>query len=1714
MLGHGSLNHLYRLVWSKTQGAWIAVAETTRGQGKGSSRKLLVAVVGLSSALAQASPEGGLVVSGTGSIAQSGATTTITQTTRNLSLNWDSFNIAARETVTFNQPSAAAIAVNRIMDSNGTQILGNLNANGQVYLINPNGILFGQNAQVNVGALVASTLDLDDASLNSDSRSFSGAGTGSVINQGTINAADGGYVALLGNSISNQGTITAPGGSVALGAGSAVTLTFADNSLVQMQVDESLLDNLADNGGLIQANGGRVLLSAGARDSLLASVVNNTGVIEARSVENHDGVIVLLGGMAAGTTKVAGTLDASAPDGGDGGFIETSAAHVNVADGTVVTTLAANGQTGQWLIDPSDYTIAASGGNITGAAVSRNLASSNIRIETTGANGDIYVNDAVTWGADNSLTLDAHRDININQSITATGENGKLVLEYGQDATDGVISGVAADYNVNAPVNLQAGNNFSTQLGSTGTVKEFIVITSLGEAGSTTTTDLQGIDGNLSGHYALGDNIDAADTLEWNDNAGFDTLGTFSGSFDGLGHSIANLSINSPTTDYIGLFRIATAGSVITNVGLLDASVTGKAHVGGLVGYDNGGTISNSYITGNVAGELRVGGLVGSSDLATISNSYATANVTATDNNAGGLVGHFNNSKISNSYASGSLSSGDFRIGGLVAESTDSSTISNSYWDTVTTGQSRSPGGGSGKTTADLLKQTTYAGFDFGNTWFMVEGSTRPFLRNEYSTSIGNAHQLQLMSLNLAADYTLTNNLDLAAELANPSGMWGTASTSQATGITSGFAPISYGFSGSFDGLGHTISNLSIDRPSTNFVGLFGFTATGSVIDNVGLLGASVSGNDKVGGLVGRNGGTISNSYATGSVHGEGYDVGGLVGLIVEGTVSNSYATGSVSSTGGNTGGLVGRGYNGIISNSYATGITASSGSAGGLVGSVSGGSISNSYWDTVTTGQSTSAGGGADRTTSQLLTQATYRGFDFNNTWFMVEGSTRPFLRSEYSTTITNAHQLQLMAIDLSADYTLTNNLDLATELANPSGLWGGSSAGFFPIGNHSTGFSGSIDGLGHTISNLSIDRPSTSYIGLFGDTTAGSLIDNLGLLDASVTGANRVATLAGSTYGTVNNSYATGSVNGDIAGVLIGENNGTISNSYATGNVSGLQRLGGLVGFNNNNNKISNSYADVTVSGSYETGGLVGYNGYNAEISNSYATGSVTNNTQFAGGLVGVNYNNAKIINSYATGPVSGIDGKVGGLVGSDTGTITLSYWDTATTGQSTSAGNKDSGTGLSTADIHKKASFSDEWDLADTGGSGAVWRIYEDHSAPLLTHFMTDLTLADTAVTYNSAAQSGGDFTSIDKVLGAAATETNAGIYNDYHSTQQGFDIKGGGLIISQADLSVTGLTATAKTYDANTTATLGGTAAIAKLGTDDVSVSGTASGLFADKNVDTGKAITVTGNSLSGIDAGNYNLVQQTDLTADILKADLLVTGLAATAKTYDANTTATLGGTAAIAKLGTDDVTVGGTASGLFADKNVDTGKAITVTGNSISGDDAGNYNLLQQAGLSADISKADLSVTGLAATAKTYDATTDAILGGTAAITKLGSDDVSVGGTASGLFADKNVDTGKTIPVTGNSLSGTDAGNYNLLQQAGLSADISKADLSVTGLAATAKTYDATTDAILGGTAAITKLGSDDVSVGGTASGLFADKNVADGKTITVTGNSLSGTDA
>ncbi len=334
------------------------------------------------------------------------------------------------------------------------------------------------------------------------------------------------------------------------------------------------------------------------------------------------------------------------------------------------------------------------------------------------------------------------------------------------------------------------------------------------------------------------------------------------------------------------------------------------------------------------------------------------------------------------------------------------------------------------------------------------------------------------------------------------------------------------------------------------------------------------------------------------------------------------------------------------------------------------------------------------------------------------------------------------------------------------------------------------------------------------------------------------------------------------------------------------------------------------------------------------------------------------------------------------------------------------------------------------------------------------------------------------------------------------------------ITPASLIVTGITANDRVYDTTTNATLSGAGMVAALGSDLVTVSGTGIGVFADEDVANNIAVAVNGYTLTGLDAGNYVVIQPANLVADITPASLTVTGISANDRVYDTITTATLSGSGSVVALGSDQVTVAGMGSGVFADEDVANDIAVTVTGYTLTGNDAGNYVIVQPVGLVADITPASLNVGGVSANDHVYDTTTTATLGGSAFVTALGSDQVTVGGTGSGVFADEDVANDIAVTVSGYTLSGVDAGNYVILQPANLTADITPASLTVTGISADDRVYNTTTDATLSGTAHVAALGSDQVTVGGAGIGVFADPNVANDIAVSVTGYTLSGNDA
>ena len=1152
------MNKIYKVIWNSQLKCWQAVSELAKNHSTshstvadkntltGSVKKVSamalmrwalwgVALLPLSIYAAISNtelPTGANITQGSANIAQNGNTLNIHQNTQRLSTNWDTFNIGQDATVNFNQQNQSSIAINRVLDSNASQIMGRLNANGQVFLLNPNGVIFSKTAQVNVGGLVASTLNLTDSDIQNGKFTLTGNpnSTARVENHGSIQTLSGGTVALIAPNVKNTGRISSPNGTTHLTAASQVTLALQDGSLTQYQVDQGVFKGLVDNGGAIIADNGAVYLTAKAKDRLSKAVVNHSGIIEAnRLSQNAKGEIILLGDMQNGETNVSGVLKAEGRNGQDGGFIETSAAKVKIENSTVVSTRSQGGKTGNWLIDPIDFNInagnAAQNSSGMGATtLANNLANNNVTVQTSTGDsqkGDINVNAEVKWDSANSLTLNAHNDININANITATHNKGKLNLIYGQDTANR-----DANYKLNkgAKINLRAGDNFSTKKGTEATV-EYKVITALGKQDSTTGADLQGINGNLNGNYVLGADIDATETKDWNDGQGFNPIGDFNnpfkGKLDGLGHTVSRLSINRPAQDNIGLIGYARRGAQIQNIGLLEVNIRGRGFVGGLVGL-NQGSINNVYSTGAVSGQIAVGGLVGS-----------------------------NSGSINNAYATGSVL-GNVEVGGLVGNNSGS-------------------------------------------------------INNAYST-------------------------------------------------------------------------------------------------------ASVSGRNWVGGLAGYNGGSINNAYATGSVSGQDW-VGGLVGNN-QGNLGQVYATGQV------------------------TGTTRT----GGLIGYSGDGSINNAYWNTETTGQKDSWNGGngvdcntnnyCGLTTAEMFQKNNMKGFDFKEVWGNAKDQTTPYLlglnnnqvfnkndlpvgaitatnRPALYTAIQNIQQLQNMQSNLAGNYAVVNHID-ATETKD----WN-DGQGFNPIGDENNSFKGKLDGLGYTVSKLYIHRLGQDSIGFIRFAGEQAQIANIGLLDVDISGDGPAGGLVGVNQGSIHNAYTTGSVSGgNSVGGLVGFNttSGMINNAYSTASVAGQVGVGGLVGANRGS--MDKAYATGTVSGDIYVGGLAGDN--DGSIHNAYSTGSVSGN-RAVGGLVGNNQGNLRQV--YATGQVTGTT-QTGGLIGYHaSGTVENAYWNTETTGQKDSWNggngvdcNTNNYCGLTTAEMFQKNNMKG-FDFK------AVWGNAKDQTTPYL-------------------------------------------------------------------------------------------------------------------------------------------------------------------------------------------------------------------------------------------------------------------------------------------------------------------------------------------------------------------------------------------------------------
>ncbi|RUL72691.1 YDG domain-containing protein [Dyella choica] len=1825
---------------------------------------LLATALGMT-ALAHASggPAGGQIVGGSGQIQQVGNTTTIRQDSQTLSLNWQSFNIAPDQTVNFLQPGSSAIAINRIFSSTPSEIFGHLNANGQVWLINPNGVLFGQGAQVNVGGLVASALDFDDSTLDASDRRFGGSGKGSVINRGSLSAAKGGYIALLGNHVSNQGVITAQLGTVAMGGGSAVTLTFSGNQVVHLEVDRSTLDNLAENRQLIVADGGRVIMTAGAKDSLLASVVNNTGVVQAQTVQSHNGIITLLGGMTAGQVNVGGTLDASAPNGGSGGSIETSAATFNLAGNARITAAAARGQAGTWLVDPTDLTIDSAaattisstlnaGTNVTETTTATSASGSGV--QSPGA-GNINVNAAVNWSnANATLTLQAYHGINVNAAVNGAGKvvmdasGANLTLANGASITGG------------AGVTLATGANFVNNAGSaavrTGTSAPWLIYSSnptLDTAGGLTpgfiqynapyqtaaaasgngflysvapTLTVSGLTGSVSKTYDGTNSAPlAASNLTTSGLLGGDKIVSATGTYASA-NAGSNLAVTTPAA--ISGFNITNAagipvygygltGSATANIGsILQAQLTASIIGNPTKVYDGTTTAtlnsSNYLLSGFAAGQgatvnqpssvAYAGADAGSQAInatfsitnfvaspGTLLSNYILptfATGTGTITQAPVLLsGLLANNKVYDGSAAATLNLSNVGIYGVISQDSSNVTLNTSSG----TGAFASANAGNnvavsvsgftltgskandyqlvtpGNLTANITpKALTLSGVTANNK--VYDGTTADTLNFSSATINGivGSDNVSVVSGTATGTFSQSdvgNNLAVAA---NGLSLMGTAAGNytivQPTGLAANITPrpLSISFNGSptkiYDGTnGATLtqSNFSItgfagtegavvsqspavyasSNAGTN-IGVHATLQPSDFTPNAGSKLSNYSFNSTVTGT-----GTINPAQLTVSIVNDptkvfdgntnatlgagNYTLSGLIGSdsisLVNSPTTGTYASanaGIEGVTAALSGGNYSAGGSTLLSNYVLPTLASGFGTitpaplSGSLVATLNK-TITKVYDGTNTYLLNATSGGGTTYTQDFVLS-----GFKNGDSAFVNANITGYFA----SKNVANSQPFQVTLN--SSNFTFTSgsasNYTFPTYIfttgsitpapltvslvGNLNKVYDGSAAAQLSSANFQV--NGFVSGEGATVTPTESYNYATanagSNIAINGTLTANNYTANSGTLLSNytlATAASGVGNIAQAPL-YVTGVYATNKVYDTNASDTLNVSAAGLAGLVASdvGNVALATSTSGTFSQSNVGNGIGVTASGFSISGSAAANYLL------QPISG--LTASITPKALTINGVAATN----KVYDGTTSDTLNTGSAALVGVYGGDTVTLVSSG-----AGGTFSTANVGNNLAVSIGGFTLSGAQAGNYTVTQPGGftanitprpltatiTGSPTKVYDGTNSATLT--ASDYTLSGfvsgqgasipQSATANYATPNAGTGLGVQSTLVVSDFVANSGtLLSNYILPSSATGNNG---VITPYVLNLTGT----RVYDATTSggATLfGSSGVLTGLNGDQLTLSG--SGVVSSKNVGTytgtsqfnlnSLALTGTGTAL----ASNYTLVGGTD-TLLITPATLTVTGTVAANKVYDNSTAATISGSTLNGVFSGDSVTLGNDTTGTFATKNVGNGIAVG-TSMTVSGTDAGNYIVQQPVGITANITPLAITVTATGAN-RQYDGTVnDAVtLAGT-----LAGDQVTIHDT-SATFADANVANGKTVTVSGISLSGTSASNYTLNNTSTTTtANITPRILNLSGT----RVYDANTDAnasLFGGSGVIsTGIGSETVNLGGV--GVVSSKNV------------------
>lgn len=1684
-------------------------------------------------------PTGANVVAGAATFTPGANSLDITATTSRSIVDWNSFNIGAGNTVNFNLPDASSAILNRVTTPNmPSAIHGMLQSNGNVYLVNPSGIVVGSTGTINTNAFVASTLDITNQNfLSGGALQFNESGNAaSIINHGTINTGEGG-AHLIAGSVTNHGSITSTGGNITLSGGGTVTLNNGV-TYVQPRLDV-LTSGISPTAGLIQ-NTGSIRATGAATSGGEVYLVNPSGTIL------HDGTIATQRIAAGPSTEQNATI---------GGHVQLEAGHITLASNSIIDASGTDGGGrvlvgGDWqgsgpMHQATRVTMEA-GATIDASAIDRGDGGRIVLWS------DIWNNESVTEvfgtllstggslaGNGGEIETSGHllRIGSEAQASTraASGQTGRWLL----DPIDFTItagnapqttSGIGAGTLVAALLN----NNVTIQTDSaTAGLGDLLVNADVLSSSDTSLTLHAHNDLRLAANIRTGGGI----VLKANN----DIVATNSLSLATMGGDIL-VSSNADEAGY-GSFTALADISIHTGGG----NLTIGGGVSGL-GFAQGGETGQTYQHGiRLAGavELRSAGgdikLLGRSGTTSTPSGMAWGigfeNDVFMDSGAGSIFLHgIGKNTTQGVYSHGITFGGSVNHNSATVHLTSASNQPTAIHIMGDASTSTVSGTDHAKGIVAWSNNTSVTATGAGGIQMLGSALSE---QNEALTIHGGELLASAGPIELKS--TL-GRINLGHNVLYMGAKPNSSATSSSSDIQIKSDRVSIGT----NLLLHTSGIVTVAPTSTSFSDpLVWQTSTANPARSIGGLSLGKAGNTSridvtaaqtVDGNINIHAGQIkilSDLIAHGDINIIGdteaqIDFNGIGVEITTCIRTSDESNGNIM--------ITGRGGNHIEGNQFGVhisgGVEISAGGNGNLTVLGTGGAAHGGR------NHGIRVGGTSSTTLARLLANG-----DVNLVGH--GGGIGKATGDNDGVSLINSAIGSSVGGEVNITGIVGNHGQNYIGWASEGIVL--SSSGYFSL----------LAGRGKNIT-ITADKLSLGH-----NARIGNNFDDAGILF--------IQPLSQSFANTINFSYSTSQLRG-LGGLVIGKPgnnadinifnsfalNGDISlfsqNIFINGTVStpprnqvklfsihsvhggGTGRVitgalelagGGSVALVNNNRVHEIAFAGGTLLFSNEQALRVGSAGETHGVS---ATGTISiattdGNLTVAGDIATSSQSATAIVlnagSIFSSGNTLGGDIIVEGMpsiTAGSGGRVTL-Y-----------SGSIENSFGVRDLIGHASGRFRYNSTATSAnfslGLDDGLYGIFREQPTVKINKGETSFIYGAPVVFDSIAHGVNGDtadqiFAELPELLVNGSISTSGKLSVGTHTVvvsggigQLGYAIEGhipGTLTVTPREITPTNLIPATKVYDGTTGAIVNasGVSLVGLLPNDIVELF-PYRWSFSDKHAGQNKAIYLDSYILSGVDAGNYTLAQPTNLTAAITPFAITLSGVTAAKKIYDGSTVAEPVATNANFAGMIDGDSLSVSSIGVFQDKHVGTGKIVSLT-NTFGGADVGNYAITDQTSTTADITARPITLSGISAGDKVYDGTTVATIdtSGVDFTGMIAGDDLTV--ASQGTFADKNVGTAKQV-LLNNLFGGADVGNYLITDQTSTTADITPKPITISGITASDKIYDGTTTAIVD-TSNVDLSGlvaGDDLMV--FSQGVFADRNVGSNKQVLLN-NIFSGTD-